>query len=292
MAQAAKGKKPNTKGTPISVTPNGPNWPLFGLAVVGMVLSGYLTYSAWQETLVAFCTSGSACDVVLNSRWSTLLGMPTSFWGFLTYALLAAIAWNKRTEAQWKFGWFVALFGVLFSLYLTAISFFELKAACPYCLTSLSLMTVIFIVTTMQRPSNMRGFNWGPWIGKTAGITLAVIIALHFHFTGYWGKSVAAEDPWIRGLADHLTKIDAKFYGASWCPHCKEQKEMFGASVKRLPYVECSPSGPDGPVAQVCKQAGVQSYPTWLIQGQRFTGTQPLESLAQNSKYKYEGGDR
>jgi hypothetical protein len=67
---------------------------------------------------------------------------------------------------------------------------------------------------------------------------------------------------------------------------------MFGASAKRLPYIECSPAGPQGPLAQACKDAGVQSYPTWVINDQRFTGTQPLESLAQNSKFQYEGPPR
>src|SRR6476660_3884228 len=151
MAQAAKSKKSPAKTPPAPAVAAGPNWPVFALAVAGMLVSGYLTYSAWQEQLVAFCSQGSGCDVVLNSNWSKLLGMPTSFWGFLTYALLAAIAWNKRTTSQWQFAWFVSLFGVLFSLYLTIISLFVLKAACPYCLTSLGLMTAIFIITTIQR---------------------------------------------------------------------------------------------------------------------------------------------
>ena len=67
-----------------------------------MILSAYLTYTAWAEKLVAFCVEGSGCDVVLNSRWSMLLGMPTSFWGFLTYGLLAAVAWNRYADNQWR----------------------------------------------------------------------------------------------------------------------------------------------------------------------------------------------
>ena len=101
---------------------DGPNWPILALAVIGMGLSGYLTYSAWTLKQLAGCTEGSACDIVLSSPWATLFGMPTAFWGFLTYALLAAIAWNKRTEAQWKTAWLVSLFGVLYSLYLTGVS--------------------------------------------------------------------------------------------------------------------------------------------------------------------------
>ena len=273
-----------------SVLRDGPNWPLFVLAVLGMALSGYLTFTAWSGKTVAFCTEGAGCDVVLSSRWSTLFGMPTSFWGFLTYALLAAVAWNRHADNQWRWAWVISLFGLLYSLYLTAISYFELHAACPYCLTSLSLMTIIFIVTTFQRPENLQHFSWGPWLAKTIGVALVAIVALHSYYAGYWGGAPGPEDPWIRGLAEHLSKSDAKFYGASWCPHCNEQKQLFGSSVKRIPYVECSPGGPQAPQAQVCKEKGIQSYPTWIINGQRYTGVQPLDALAQSSQYRYQGG--
>ena len=110
---------------------------------------------------MAGCTVGSACDVVLNSRWSTLLGMPTSFWGFLTYALLAAIAWNRYADSQWKFAWFVTVVGLLYSLYLTGISFFVLQAACPYCLTSLGLLSVIFVTLLVAKACASAAFFLG-----------------------------------------------------------------------------------------------------------------------------------
>ncbi|HSK30754.1 MAG TPA: vitamin K epoxide reductase family protein [Candidatus Limnocylindria bacterium] len=282
--RSRKGKQPPAR----AILRAGPNWPLFVLAVLGMLLSAYLTYSAWQSQLVAFCTVGSDCDVVLNSRWSTLLGMPTSFWGFLTYGLLAAVAWNKNAVDQWLLAWVISLFGLIFSVYLTLISFFELKAACPYCLVSLGLMAAIFILTTFQRPNNIPQFSWGAWLAKSAGAGLVVILALHLHYAGYWGSAPGPEDPWVRGLAEHLTKTEAKFYGASWCPHCQDQKKLFGNSDKRVPYVECSPAGPNGPVAPACKERNINSYPTWIINGQRHTGVQPLDALAKLSQYQYQ----
>jgi uncharacterized membrane protein len=285
MAKPAGNKKTNTKSAAQASLHPGPNWPLFALSLLGMAVSGYLTYSSWRGRLVAGCTVGSACDVVLSSRWSTLLGVPTSFWGFLTYALLAAIAWSKSVSDQWKWAWVVALFGLLYSVYLTSVSLFELKAACPYCLTSLALMTLIFITVTFQKPGILRGFSWGPWLAKSLGGAVIVIFALHLHYAGYLGRTEGPEDPWIQGLAQHLARSDAKFYGASWCPHCAEQKELFGGSVKRLPYVECSPAGPSAPQADVCKEKNIQSYPTWIINGQRYTGVQTLDALAQMSKY-------
>ena len=283
----------NKKGKqPVASAPvrQGPNWPLFVLAATGMILTGYLMISAWMGAAAAFCTEGAGCDVVLNSRWSTLLGMPTSFWGFLTYGLLAAVAWNRDAANQWRWAWVISLFGLFYSVYLTAISLFELKAACPYCLASLGLMATIFIVTTFQRPKNLAKFSWGPFLTKSLGAAAIAIIVLHLHYAGYLGKAPGPEDPWIRNLAEHLARSEAKFYGASWCPACNQQKKLFGSSEKRIPYVECSPGGPKAPQAQACKDKGIQSYPTWIINGQRYTGVQPLDTLAQLSKFEYKGG--
>jgi uncharacterized membrane protein/Zn ribbon nucleic-acid-binding protein len=286
--KSKKGKQPAAAGA----VAEGPNWPLFVLALLGMGLSGYLTFSAWQGKAVAFCTEGAGCDIVLNSRWSTLLGMPTSLWGFLTYALLAAVAWNRDAANRWRWAWVISLFGLLFSLYLTGISFFSLQAACLYCLVSLGLMTTIFLLTTFQRPATLSRFSWGPFLGKSVGAAAFIIVALHLHYAGYLGSAPKAEDPWIRGLAEHLSRSEAKFYGASWCPHCSEQKHLFGSSEKRIPYVECSPGGPKAPQAPVCKEKNIQSYPTWIINGQRYTGIQPLDTLARLTNFRYQGDKR
>jgi hypothetical protein len=215
--------------------------------------------------------------------------MPTSFWGFLTYALLAAVAWNRYADNQWRWAWVISLFGVLYSLYLTSVSFFVLQAACQYCLASLGLMAAIFIMTTFQRPANLPKFSWGPWLAKSIGATAAGIVTLHLYYAGYWGKAPGPEDPWIRGLAEHLAKSDAKFYGAYWCPHCTQQKELFGNSVNRLPYVECSPGGRQAPQAEVCKAKNIQGYPTWIINGQRYERVLELSALAQLTNYNYQG---
>jgi hypothetical protein len=73
----------------------------------------------------------------------------------------------------------------------------------------------------------------------------------------------------------------AKFYGAFWCPHCAAQKALFGASVKYLPYIECST--PDGnSQLQICTDAGVQGYPTWkFANGTVETGEVPLARLSE-----------
>jgi glutaredoxin len=143
---------------------------------------------------------------------------------------------------------------------------------------------------TLQKPKSLAKFSWGPWLAKTVGAAAVAIVLLHTYYAGYWGDAPGPEDPWIRSLAEHLSKSDVKFYGASWCPHCADQKKMFGSSVTRIPYVECSPGGPQAPQAQVCKDKNIESYPTWIINGQRYTGVQPLDTLAQMTHFEYQGG--
>jgi uncharacterized membrane protein len=263
-----------------------PNWILFSLALIGMGLAGYLTYSTWKGETVAFCAAGSACDVVLGSQWSTLFGLPTSLWGFFAYASLAVIAFVKRADLHWKLAWMVSLFGVLYSVYLTGVSLIELDAACPYCLSSLVLMTALLGVTVYQRPAGLAKFSWTPWLVKTVSAGLLVVVVVHLHYAGLWGSATGSGDPRLHALADHLTKINAKFYGASWCPACQEQKKRFGGVSDRLPYVECSPRGRGSPMAAVCQNMNIQGYPTWIINGRRYQGVFSPEDLARLSDFQ------
>jgi uncharacterized membrane protein/glutaredoxin len=287
MAKTARKKKSGRKEASRQIAIRSiPNWPLLGLALIGMALTAYLTATSWRGQALAGCPAGSGCDVVLNSRWSTLFGLPTSFWGFVVYSALASIAWIKRADTQWKWAWVLSLLGLFYSLYLTAISIFELKATCPYCLISLGLMAAILATTFYQRPREMPRFSWRPWLIKTLASGAVIVLVLHLHFAGIWGKSLGPEDPKLRALAEHLAKTDAKFYGASWCPHCTQQKNHFGSSASRLPYVECSPAGPKGPEATACKKLNIRTYPTWIINGQRREGVLSTDELAQYSGFE------
>jgi len=235
----------------------------------------------------SFCNLGGVvnCDAVLGSRWGKLLGLPTSFWGFLAYAALAAITFVKRAWLHWKLAFVVSFFGVLYSAYLTGVSLLVLHAACPYCLTSFALMTAAFALTIYQRAADLPRFSWPIWLAKTLPAALVVILALHLQYTGVFETASAPRDQNLAGLADYLTSINAKFYGASWCPHCQDQKRLFGAAAERLPYVECSPNGPRGGEAPACQAMQIQGYPTWIINGQRYEGVLSIENLTRLSGY-------
>ena len=86
-------------------------------------------------------------------------------------------------------------------------------------------------------------------------------------------------------LAKHLASIGAVKYGAFWCPHCYEQKQLFGQEAFReVNYVECAPEGKN-PEPQKCLDAKIRAFPSWIINDQLYEGTQTLEQLAKISGY-------
>ena len=81
-----------------------------------------------------------------------------------------------------------------------------------------------------------------------------------------------------------LTREGAIFYGASWCPHCRAQRQTLGDAMSHVHYVECSLNGERGQSVAACKAAEVNSYPTWVFaDGSRAHGEQTLAVLAQKT---------
>src|SRR5438132_2568855 len=288
MGRKAKAKR-DSKKQPAGVRPplrSDINRPLLVLSIIGIALASYLSWTEWTGSQLKGCAVGSSCDIVLSSRWATLLGLPTAFWGLLAYLTLAGTTFIKRVDRHWWSAWLVALFGVLYSAYLTTVSLTVLGAACPYCLTSLVLMTSIFALVTYQRPVTLNNFSWPRWLSRTVPVAAAIIVVLHLHYIGVIGEPPAPEDPMAKGLALHLAKSGAKMYGAFWCPHCQQQKEYFGTSASRLPYIECSPNGQNAPQSSECQAAHIESYPTWVINGKRTEEVLSLKQLAESSGFQ------
>ncbi|MFB6215747.1 MAG: glutaredoxin family protein [Candidatus Aenigmatarchaeota archaeon] len=75
-------------------------------------------------------------------------------------------------------------------------------------------------------------------------------------------------------FAKCLSENGATMYGLQTCPHCQEQKGMFGSSFKFVSYVECSQR------RSLCSQKGISSVPTWIVNGERYVGVQSLGKLA------------
>ena len=272
MSKSSKTRRRSKTASEIHALRTRPNWPLLSVSSLGMALTAYLSWTALSGGAVQGCAAGGGCDVVLTSRWATLLGLPTSLWGLFGYTALAAIAFVRRADTHWSYAWTVAFFGVCYSVYLTVVSLTMLGSACPYCLTSLALMAATLALVVWQRPPEMAHRSW---VGLAAGrgvLAALVILLLHANYVAPQAEPTGPEDPATRALAEHLTEEGVLFYGAEWCPHCQEQKRLFGPSASRLPYIECSPAGRNSPQSRTCSAAGVRTYPTWVIDGRAYVG--------------------
>jgi len=114
---------------------------------------------------------------------------------------------------------------------------------------------------------------------NTKILILAIVVVTLFGAV-YWFYPIKSQP--VIGKYDDFAKCLASknitMYGAVWCAHCQDQKNLFGDSFKYVSYIEC----PDDP--QKCLNEGVTGYPTWVFpDGRKLIGEQGLEKLSQES---------
>lgn len=92
-------------------------------------------------------------------------------------------------------------------------------------------------------------------------------------------KQTSGNQMSIEDFAKCLAGKKAVMYGASWCPHCQNEKKAFGSSWQYVSYVECT-ENPDA-----CRAAGVQGYPTWMLSdGSQIPGEQNIDGFKELAK--------
>lgn len=275
------------------------------IAIVGAVVTGYLTISHFGGQPVACPTTG--CESVLSSKYAQIGSLPLSLFGTLAYASMAffalgplAVTGVQQKELRRKledWSWLLLLIGatamVVFSGYLMWLLAYKISAVCIYCLASAAFTVLMLLLTLFGR-------DW-PDLGQVffTGITVAIVavVGTLMLYQSIVGSNVNAQNPndpfaitTTSGpaevaLAGHLQSADAKMYGAFWCSHCHDQKQLFGKEAfSKINYIECDPKGPNAQ-PDLCKAAKIEGFPTWQIKGKVLTGTQPLVELGKVSAY-------
>ena len=277
------------------------------IAAVGAAGTGYLTATKLMDTSAA-CAAG--CDRVLNSEWATIFGLPLTLFGFLAYLSMLVLAIapllitsEKKAEQRAKVeGWTWPLLFVgatsmmVFSGFLMFVLATDIKAVCPYCIASALMTTAMFFLVVLGR----RWIDRGQLLFSGVIIALVALLStgLVYVANGQIGSRPVAADgevgPAITtlsgeaeiALANHLTDIDAKMYGAYWCPHCHDQKQFFGKeAATKIPYIECAEDGANAQTALCQSVPEVKGFPTWDVKGQFLSGAQSLQTLAEASDY-------
>jgi hypothetical protein len=106
-------------------------------------------------------------------------------------------------------------------------------------------------------------------LSRESVIWIGVVILLIAGYAAFWYHSNHRYDEFAKCLAAR----QAKMYGLYWCPHCAEQKEMFGMAFRYVPYVECAIKD-SHELAPACSAAGVKLFPSW-----QFGPNKPIEGV-------------
>lgn len=277
------------------------------LATVGVIDTGSITLKAWGLLGALSCSSKgffgcNGCEKVLSSAWGSLLGQPLALFGFLAYAtvlLLAVVPLVLQGEARQVLGqrsWWglflVSTAMAVFSAVLVGVMAFGIRDCCPFCILSAALSIGLLLLSLIG----------GDWDDRGQLVFRGVITALLVGVLGLgWAASVGQPSvetgkgvaPPVRAesnaatiaLAEHLTATGARLYTAYWCPHCHEQKELFGRqAAAKLTVIECAPDGRNSQ-KELCEAKKIEGYPTWEINGQLDSGVKPLAKLAAASGY-------
>jgi uncharacterized membrane protein len=251
-------------------------------AGLGVILSGYLLYIAVTDAR-AFCPTGSGCDAVLTSRYARIFGIPIALAGLVFYwTLLGAAMWPMDQARRARFLIPLAAAGAAATATLVMVQFGVIRALCSLCAGS-ALLTIAALILALRSVGRPTAAVAGGAVG--AAIVTIVVMAGAYALDVPPPRAPADRRAYATELARHLTLSGAKFYGAYWCSHCAEQKDMFGSAAALLPYVECDPR-PPGAQPDTCKAKNIRGYPTWEINGQRREGVLFFSELAELSGFR------
>ncbi len=121
------------------------------LVGLGLIVAGYLAYVEITR-VEAICGPVGHCNIVQSSPYARMFGVPIAVWGLLSYLSIGAL-WltqkfinGKPANAAILGLLALTLFGVLFSIYLTALEITVIKAICIWCLSSAVITTLLMLI--------------------------------------------------------------------------------------------------------------------------------------------------
>jgi uncharacterized membrane protein len=118
------------------------------VATIGLLAAGYLSYVKLFGGVIACGTGG--CEVVANSRWAELAGIPVVLLGVLAYSSLLLSACFPRSDQARTMGAIIAIIGAFFSAFLQYQALVVLQHLCPYCLVSACCMWSLAVITGLR----------------------------------------------------------------------------------------------------------------------------------------------
>jgi len=127
------------------------------LTLFGIALTLFLTWAHFTGSIGAICGSGSNCQAVLTSEYSTFVGLPTALYGLLYYILsfgliLVYPVANSRGRGYLMNGLLgLTTTAFVISTFLMGYSISSLDQFCMYCGISFTLSTLLFFGTVFWK---------------------------------------------------------------------------------------------------------------------------------------------
>ena len=288
-------------------------------ATCGALTTAYLSYEklTGQQAACVVEAGAKGCNDVLSSPWATVFGQPLALFGVMAYTgmvILAVVPIILKSDTKKQqnqkiedLTWLLLLAGAIamtvFSGYLMYLLAFKIQALCPYCIASALFSVSMLVLTIIGRTWEDIGqiFFTAIIVGMVTFVgTLAVYANVNNPTAGLpptppptgqpkrgigWELVTTSGESELE-LARHLKSTGAKIYTAWWCPHCHEQKQLFGKeATAELDNIECDPRGKNA-APDLCKAAKIEGFPTWEINGKLYPNVQPLTRLADISGYQ------
>jgi uncharacterized membrane protein len=126
------------------------------LAIAGIAVAGYLSWAEVTGSETQCLDTGKInCETVQSSAYSEVLGVPIALLGLAGYvAILGVLLLEDQIAFLAAYGRTLvvgfALFGVIFSVYLTLIEATVLDAYCQWCLISAALIIVLLVLGSVR----------------------------------------------------------------------------------------------------------------------------------------------
>lgn len=137
-------------------------WAIPTLVLVGLGIAAYLAYVEITQ-VEAICGPIGECNFVQSSSYARILGIPVAVLGVLHY-LAIGVLWVGQRYATGRLANLsvlgllgLTLFGTLFSIYLTCLELFVVRAICTWCLGSAVTTTILMLLVTRPDRFSVKG---------------------------------------------------------------------------------------------------------------------------------------
>ena len=193
------------------------------LSLLGLFDSLYLFWvyvSPWRPMVCL----GTGCDAIRASAYSKLVGLPVPLYGVAAYSVLAFLIFAEAlVSAQFvrRINYAVGVIagaGFLFSLYLTYLEAFVVRAWCVWCIVSALAITSILALAVLDLRQPAMPVERGPVLERAARPLVVSLLALGigapaFYFLSQRGGLPLVQPPSAQTLRERLVRPESHMAG-------------------------------------------------------------------------------